>query len=329
MNTGSAVLKLDDIFVFIAKISIVIGTAALMILLVIKMAQCQFYEIPLNYSSLDIKSILPFGLFGFLLFFGTFFDVIQLKTDNVHIRKPNSFRSVVNRCLQSIPVAKRIKDIIKNKKRTTIVRRKIEKTKKEDSYSEQALDCLPIVLLYSLILFNAAEIILKDYSCAISSLYMPEAYMFNIIIAIIIKMVADRRMIKWGKRIERNKQKLVETGTKQKTEEDGQLFQEKEDRDESNYHNFKIYINGVFLLLFLVEVYLGSSVAFYIQRQYDTFTVDRQEYAIVEYEDDNYVAKPVEISNNRITLNMNQYMYIEKNKVIINRVIYNQVYRTK
>ena len=316
--------ELIEVTSTIGNCTVLIIATAFLFLLSYRTARCLFFNIPFNYASLNIKSLLP--VLAFILFWFSF-DYLLIDSSVTYDNKldknsnpPNKKKATSHLYLRKVK-PKLLRKLFYYQKARQI-RNQFDKQNKKKQFkihiqiSNKTYNfLLALALLFNL--YFSLEIqgdktgtVFSDVLLLLFICVLPTS-IFMIIYEDSILAVLYRLL------------KATDSRTSCTIEN-----KEKRLKKPNHLGLFRLILNHALLLLFLLSfVFLSESCILYATHTYKTVEISHANYIVSLDDDDYYVLNPVTIINDQLEIDTNQYMYADKDNLLVKRVRYNSVCR--
>lgn len=323
MNNISEEDKLKKILHNVTSGSLVIGTISLSCILVYRVSQSLFYNIPLNYRTMDIKTMLPVLLIVTFLYSISFLDILE-ESNTKQKRSRSLLETVifyVSKLLYTIIRPFIIKGI-KNRIKVLKLRMKMQHSKKYNVFEKHIQQVAYLIIVGGLAVLYGLNI----QELYISGLIPDSFFLFLMGSFLLSYYLIEKALETLNEGRSRLYDESIELEKKCDTEGETDIIAIKR----KELFKKSIPFTYVIILLFiLAEEFFVCNGFFYLNRTYKTFNYAGDSYVFINEDDYYHLAKPASVQNKTLIIEMDQYMYIEKDKVLLSEFTYDEIIRNK
>lgn len=297
--------------------SLIIGVVCLLYILVYRLTVCYFYRIPVNISSMDIKNILPVVLI--VLFLYTYpFLLFTIYGDRLSTEDNDEFSKIISMGYSSFISKNKFKKI-RNRK-TIINFLSFSSYVKSDLINSYSLILLMIV--FAGVFSFGCGIYYQDSIIKSGNMYEPIVLEKTKLVFCFLYFIVF--FILYIDLLKKAKEQCSDNNNQENA------IEERRGNIEIQMVLLpKNILNAAIIILCVtfVEVFLGCSCFLYHKEGYKTIETSGDKYVIVSEDDNYHIAKPVRIEKNNLIIDLDKYIYIEKDKVLVNYIKYENVMR--
>lgn len=317
---------MKELLNYLTARSLVIATISFLYIMVYRLTVCAFYHIPVNFESMDIKTILPVVLVALVIFCFSYIENINMYYGGLKITDSDVIREILAKLLSKI-LKEDIRTIdVKKIKKNNKVMVEISITEKFQNLKlpEKFLIIQILLATWGLIVLALGMMILDTYhGDTIPAIFLLLTFVIFILSGFLIKICLEL-FDKGGKRI------FAENIVDKKESEIESEEDEKTDPLEKTKQVFNRSIPFLYLIILFVtlavEFFVCSSFI-YFNRNYKMVVDSGKSYIIIAEDENYHLVKPVSVDNDDLVIELDQYMYIDKDRALVSGARYDNIIR--